>query len=142
MTISFNDIGSNDTLICHRPKVRPLHNCGDLSNLLHAHKIYFIYFGPIIPGEIVETIDDYHAHNWFYESKMVCPGYSEGLYAIKGAVNGKITVKFDNDTHAIADWIRQHRFPQFVKITPGNFHLLLHSGTVSTPSCPLSPNPR
>lgn len=107
-----------------------MHNCADLNNLLNLHKMYFVYFGQWIPGEMIETIEDFYSLNWFYQSNTVCPGFDQGLYAIKGSAdNGKITIKFDNDTIGIREFIKKNRFPQFVKITPGNFNYLLNSGS-------------
>ncbi|KAI1285422.1 Protein disulfide-isomerase TMX3 [Halotydeus destructor] len=110
------------------PKVRQIANCEALKTALDEHKVYFIYFGNEIPSDLVETIDEYHALNWFYQSKDVCPGYSEGLHVIKGPVNAEISHKFEKDVHSAQEWFRKHRFPQFVKITMGNFNYMLHSG--------------
>jgi len=82
-----------------------------------------------MPGEMVEAIDDFYSSNWFYQSDTVCPGFTEGLYSLKGDKKEMIRARFENTSEIVLrDWIKQERFPQFVKVTPGNLNMLLKSG--------------
>jgi len=109
------------------PKVKPA-TCEDLDKLLELHKVYFISFGETIPGPTLDALEDFYALNWFYHSSTICPGFSEGLYAIKGTPNRRIEILHDPSATEIAPWIKQQRFPLFVKVTYGNFNMLLNSG--------------
>jgi thioredoxin domain-containing protein 10 len=110
------------------PAVKPLDSCEDLNSLLEAHKVYFIFFGDSITPEFTEAIETFHSLNWFFHSKMVCPGFSDGFYAIKGMPSIRIANKFNNETDVLSSWMKQQRFPQFVRLTYGNGNMLLSSG--------------
>lgn len=114
------------------PRVRTLDHCNDLVGVLNNHKVFFVYFGDQVPGSTNDAIEEFYSVNWFYHSKSLCPGYDEGLHVIKGNEAHVSAEKFVNETSGeLVEWIKLRRFPQFIKVTPGNMNYLLSTSKSS-----------
>ncbi|RWS03494.1 protein disulfide-isomerase TMX3-like protein, partial [Dinothrombium tinctorium] len=115
------------------PPIKPISRCDDIEGNLARHHIYFASIGmDPVWSNFSDAAEAYIATSWFYQIPFQCPDYENGIYAIKSSIVAtKKNVKFPNGTGiSLNEWIKQQRFPQFVKLTPGNFNLLFNSGKI------------
>jgi thioredoxin domain-containing protein 10 len=111
------------------PSIRPINHCYDLDILLDSHRVYFLFVGPEIHPNYTSVADDFHSTNWFYHIPTHCENFTNnGIHVVKASLNGKIVTKYENGSDVLLnEWVKFQRFPQFVKVTTGNFNMLLNS---------------
>lgn len=132
------------------PPIRPLLDCKSVDESLSRHGVFFLYIGHPISDNFTKTAGKYRSLNWFYHlNSTACPGLTQpGSYVIKGKPpDDKIIERFQ-DTLPLAEplstsngeeysiskspsmneWVRKEMFPQFGKVTSGNFNRLLKTG--------------
>ncbi|CAG2100189.1 unnamed protein product [Medioppia subpectinata] len=106
------------------PPVRHIVDCSQIDPLRQKHDVFFAHFGQNLNENFSKAAESHQSIDWFYHSPNACQQFSDGIYAIKANNYHKI---YDENESELEDWIKLQRFPQFVKITNGNFHLLLQT---------------
>lgn len=65
------------------PPIRTIANCNDIEKLQEKHSVFFGYIGNDTVGNFSELAKKHQSHNWFYQSSLICPNLSKGLYVFK-----------------------------------------------------------
>jgi hypothetical protein len=116
------------------PPVRKVKDCEEIDILLGKHKVFFLHIGDEIPEHFSKTAAKYRSLSWFYHTSKPCLD-SIGSFVIKGTTEQKLISRFDENSLASANtsmnqWVRQERFPHFVKITNGNINQVMRTDKI------------
>ena len=82
------------------PKIRTIHHCSQVSQLLNEIPTYMAYFGKSVSKSFQSAADTYHVSNWFFHSPRICsPQFKEGFYSVKGSPDHVYAVRFNDTDH-------------------------------------------
>ncbi|CAG2175574.1 unnamed protein product [Oppiella nova] len=115
----------NFALRVNGPPVRPITDCSQIDPLRQTHDVFFASFGQTPDQNFTRMAANYQSIDWFYHSSHTCHPFGDGIYVMK---SNNFHKRFDESESDLEEWIKIERFGQFVRITNGNFHLLLQTG--------------